>query len=117
MLQSIEAYNTYGIQPSKLQFMIHNLFYFPVEYNDCLINYHLDIETTQSFLASIKEGRYEWWYSHDKEDKVSYQVIYHNTDPTRLLRRQEHTSVKLSFRVAQPEFNIAPTVLVKAIRT
>ena len=109
-LTSIEAYNKYGIQPSKLRFMIQNLFYLPAEYKDCLSLYTTVEQNTVDFLANMNDGIFKMASSK------YYQVIYHNTDPTRLLRRQEHTTVKLSFRVAQPEFNIPPTVLVKEIR-
>ena len=48
---------------------------------------------------------------------ISYQVIYHKTDPTRIKRAgltyEGRSHVKLSFRVAQPEFDIPNTVLVK----
>lgn len=112
MLDSVTAYKKYGIQPSKLRFMIQNIFYFPEEYKDCLCKYTYDEYNTKSFLSQMKEGMFI--VPEDKATR-SYQVIYHKTDPTKLLRRKEHTRVKLSFRVAQPEFNILPTVLVKEI--
>ena len=105
---SIEAYNTYGVSPNHLRFMIQNIFYFPPTYDDCLWKYHLKVIETHEFVAHMKEGMYA-------EGGREYQVIYHKTDPTKLLRRQDHTEVMLSFRVAQPEFNLLPTVLVKEI--
>ncbi len=106
---SIEAYKQYGIQPSKLRFMVNNLFYMPEEYKDCLEVYVLSEEYTTDFLSNIKDGMY-------LTISESYQIIYHKTDPTKLLRRAEYTSVKLSFRVADPIFNIIPTVLVMEIK-
>ena len=109
-LNSIEAYNTYGVSPNHLRFMIQNIFYFPESYDDCLSKYYLTVIETHEFVAHMKEGMYDDSYD-------SYQVIYHKTDPTKLLRRQDHTEVKLSFRVAQPEFNLLPTVLVREIQS
>lgn len=105
---SISAYNTYGVTPSKLRFMINNIFYFPENYKDCLWVYKLIELETHEFLAHMKDGMY-------KLGDRDCQIIYHKTDPTRLLRRQDHTTVKLSIRVAQPEFNILPTILVMEV--
>lgn len=106
---SIEAYNQYGIQPSKLRFMVHNLFYFPEDYKDTLTAYFLRVEDTDIVVDAIEEGMLDW-------DGTYYQIIYSNTDPTKLLRRKKHTQVKLSFRQVDPVFEIAPTVLIKEIR-
>lgn len=108
ILSSIVAYDTYGVSPNHLRFMINNLYYFPASYTDCLHNYYLKEVDTHEFLTHIKDGMYN-------DSDRDYQVIYHKTDPTKLLRRQDHTTVKMSFRVAQPEFNLLPTVLVKEI--
>ena len=105
---SIEAYNIYGVSPNHLRFMIQNIFYFPPTYDDCLTRYSLKVIETHEFVSHMKDGMYDI-------GDVSYQVIYHKTDPTKLLRRQDHTEVMLSFRVAQEEFGLIPTVLVKEI--
>ena len=105
---SVEAYNQYGVSPNHLRFMIQNIFYFPTSYDDCLSSYFLHVIETREFVAHINEGMYD-------TGDVSYQVIYHKTDPTKLLRRQDHTEVMLSFRLAKPEFGLIPTVLVKEI--
>jgi len=110
-LDSIEAYKQFGVTTSNLRFMMNNLFYMPENYKDCLTVYTLAEQPTLDFLARIEDGMYKVSRS------ISYQIIYHKTDPTKLLRRAEHTSVKLSFRVADPIFNILPTVLVKEIVT
>lgn len=106
---SVTAYKRYGIAPSYLRFMVNNLFYLPEQYQDCLTRYSITEQNTDDFLAAIRDGMYNI-------GGIDYQVIYHNTDPTKLLRRQRYTSVKLSFRVAIPLFNILPTVLVKEIK-
>lgn len=103
-LNSIDAYKKYGVRPSVLRFSIYNIFYFPEDYKDCLDKYYIVEQFTNLFLSTMKDGMYE-----------KYQVIYHKTDPTRLLRRQDYTTVKLSFRVADPIFNIPPTVLVMEV--
>jgi len=108
-LSSIEAYKKYNIAPSYLRFMVNNLFYFPDSHRDLLTTYTLTAQYTDDFLDCMNEGVYML-------GGVPYQVIYYKTDPSKLLRRAEYTSVKLSFRVTQPEFNILPTVLVKEIR-
>jgi len=103
-LDSITAYKTYGVTPSTLRFSMYNIFYFPEDYKDCLYHYQATKIATKDFLDTMMSGMYG-----------NYQVIYHKTDPTKLLRRQEHTTVKLSFRVADPVFNIPPTVLVMEV--
>jgi hypothetical protein len=103
----------YGISPSLLRYMVDNLFYFPEENKDCLELYKLETMKTDLFLFFMAEGR----LIHPKDGtETKYQVIYHNTDPTKLKRRQDYTIVKLSFRIAKPEFGIIPTVLVKEVR-
>ena len=109
MINSIKAYNSYGVAPSNLRFMMNNLFYMPEQYKDCLEGYFIQEWLTEEFLSDIKEGSLPYMGR-------TYQIIYHKTDPTKLLRRQEHTSVKLSFRVADPVFNILPTVLVMEVQ-
>lgn len=109
-INSVQAYQTYGIAPTYLRFMIDNLFYFPSTHKDCLQTYFLQESSTKDFLDNIQDGTIY-------HEGCKYQVIYHKTDPTKLLRRQEHTSVKMSFREAHYEFNILPTVLVKEIIT
>ena len=109
-LDSIEAYKRYNISPSNLRFMIQNIFYFPQGYKDALTSYHLSIVDTFIFINSIEEGLL-------CEDGILHQIIYHNTDPTKLLRRMQYTKVKMSFRQADPIFNIPPTVLVKEVHT
>jgi len=110
-MSTFKAYKKYGIAPSELRYMIDNHFYFPVQHKDCLSLYKLDEVLTVNFLSSLVEGTIMPY-----KEKVTYQVIYHQTDPTRLRRRAAYTSVKLSFRIAQPEFGIIPTVLVKEVR-
>jgi len=108
-LDSIDAYNKYGVQPSNLRFMINNLFYMPEDYKDCLHGYYIKSHTTEEFLAEIDDGQVY-------DEGIPYQIVYHKTDPTKLLRRKEYTSVKMSFRLPDPIFNILPTVLVMEIR-
>lgn len=108
---SITAYRKYGVSPSTLRYAMYNIFYFPEKYADCMYLIKQDICDTSIFLRSIKEGMIAP-YNEEK----SYQIIYHQTDPYKLKRRAAHTQVKLSFRVAQSEFNIPPTVLVKEIK-
>lgn len=107
---SIIAYRKYGVSPSTLRYAMYNIFYFPEKYADCMYLIKQDTCDTSPFLRSIKEGMIQ------KVDR-SYQIIYHQTDPYKLRRRAKHgnSHVKLSFRVAQPEFNIPPTVLVTEI--
>lgn len=102
----------YKISPSKMRYMVDNLFYFSEAYRDCLDLYKLEIIPTDSFIQQLIEGT----IFHADNPEILYQVIYHNTDPTKLARRQYYTDVKLSFRIAKPEFGIIPTVLVKEVR-
>lgn len=108
-LDSIAAYNTYGVSPSHLRFMVQNIFYFPTMYKDTLTSYHLDVIDTPHFLSCIEEGMLDFQGTY-------HQIIYHNTDPTRLLRRAAHTRVKLSYREVDTVFGIPPTVLVKEMK-
>jgi len=110
-MSTFDFYKRYGITPSKLRYMIDNHFYFPEQYKDCLSHYRMSQTSTARFLTSILEGTII-----PLREGITYQIIYHQTDPTRLKRRAAYTSVKLSFRVAQPEFDIIPTVLVKEVR-
>ena len=107
-LDSVTAYNKYGVSPSSLRFSIHNIFYFPQQFLPCLRRYFIQEVPTVDFLTYMQDGMLSW-------NNINYQVIYHKTDPTRLLRRKEHTTVKLSFRLADPIFNIPPTVLVMEV--
>jgi len=109
-LDSIAAYKTYGVRPSYLRFMVNNLFYLPPTYQDCLHGYYSEVCDTAEFVDNIDEGQIY-------NEGIPFAIVYHRTDPTKLLRRQEHTKVKLSFRLVDPIFNILPTVLVKEIKT
>ena len=109
-LNSVEAYKKYGVTPSNLRFSIHNIFYFPKQFKSCLEKYYIKEISTIGFLAYMYEGTLSL-----PNDNIVYEVIYHKTDPTRLLRRQDHTTVKLSFRIADSIFNIPPTVLVMEV--
>jgi len=102
---SVIAYRKHGVYPTKLRYVMNNLFYFPDKYASCLHRYYILQWQTEEFLARLIEGTI-------KHDGIRYQVIYHNTDPTRMRRKQAYTTVKLSFREADAIFNIIPTVLV-----
>jgi len=104
MADSIAAYKKYGVHTSNARYMVHNLFYFPYNYQDILEVYSTLFLPTNKFISSIKEGMIEYKGTH-------YQVIFYKTDPTKMRRRQEHTGVKLSFRIAKKEYGILPTVL------
>ena len=106
---SITAHNKYGIPRSALTYMMQNQFYFDKAYIDCLSSYYIHQWKCGLFLTTIHEGIIEHW-------GISYQIIYHKTDPTTIAKIGKQcpaARVKLSFRVAQPEFNVQPTVLVK----
>lgn len=105
-LNSVEAYKKYGIAPSYVRYTINNYFYYPYNMRDTLDKYYIMRWNVGYFLSKIKEGMIE-------HQDVEYQIIYHKTDPTKLHRVSgTHAQVKLSFRVADPLFNIPPTVLV-----
>lgn len=64
---------------------------------------------TKEFLTSMKDGTI-------KNNGITFQVIYHKTDPTRLKRKAEYTVVRLSYRIADNLFSLIPTVLVMELK-
>ena len=109
-LASVNCYKKYGVERSLLTYIVHNNFYVTDLYRDCLDTYYILRWQASHMLSSITNGTLV-------HKGVTYQVIYHRTDPTRIKRAALLTHciryVKLSFRVAQPEFNIPATVLIK----
>lgn len=106
---SVTAHNKFGIPRSSLTYMMQNQFYFDKKYSDCLSSYYIIQWECTHMLSEVREGML-------LRDGIAYQVIYHKTDPTRLRRastKHAASHVRISFRVAAPEFNIPPVALVK----
>ena len=116
-LCSITAHNKYGISRSALTYIIQNQFYFDKDYTDCLDIYYILQWEPSYFLNSLDNGMIGVLNKKDNERTFCmYQVIYHQTDPTKIRKAISHNGnshVKLSFRVAHTEFNIQPIVLIK----
>ena len=110
---SIEAYNKYGVAPSNLRYAISNHFIFPDSLKDCLTNYFILEWTSNKFLGELHNGTIPAIANKGDTVPTEFQVIYHKTDPIQL---RVCSYVKLSFRIADPVFNLVPTVLVKEIR-
>lgn len=106
---SVQAIQKYGVPLSTARYMVYNHFYFPERYLDILSTYFTRRWETSHFFNIRCDGMIEY-------DGEYYQVIYHKTDPTKLYRRKDFTTVKLSFRVASSLFGIPPTVLVMEVR-
>ncbi len=107
-LDSVAAYNKFGVNTSTVRYMVNNLLYYPHEYKDTLDAYFILLDSTSNFLRKIKDGTIDY-------KGTTYQIVYHITDPTKIKRRSGYTSVKQSFRIPNKLFNIPPTVLIKEI--
>jgi len=107
-IASIDAYNKYTMSRYVLTHIIKNTWSIGPEFQDCLSMYRLMVVPKDKFLKFFKFGQ----YTHP-ETRIPFDVVFHKTSRGKLLADDGIQEVMLSYRVAQPEFDIAPTVLVK----
>jgi len=106
---SVQALKSYSIPTSKVRYAIYNIFYLSPKVVSTLDTFYAKEWEASYFMAIMANGT----ITHQG---ITYQVIYHKTDPVKLARRAEYVKVLLSFRVPNNLFSIPPTVLVKEIK-
>lgn len=103
---AIQAYKLYGVSKSKATYLIQNVWTIPTHQHDILATYYLLNWDVSYFREKLQEGVIE-------REGVTYQVIYHRTDPIAI----EKATGKLfiSFRKLQAEYGVMPTALVALV--
>lgn len=103
--QSVIAYQKHGVQKSLVHHLALNHWSIPEIYRDCFTKTFLLHWTPEWFFKSLKDGTI-------KRDSVEYQVVYRKS-PAYLRKLKQ---LRLSFRVAQPEFGIPAYVIVDSLQ-
>jgi len=104
---SILAYRKYHVHRSHLIYIMEKVKIFPyLLFGDCLYNLIDKRVKKDFFISQLNEGTIY-------RNGTTYKVVYHKTTPAFI--KNHIVSLTLSFRVAQPEFNIHPIVLISVI--
>jgi hypothetical protein len=104
-LSSHIAYQKYGVPRSLVLHLTSRIFHFPLDYQDTLQSYFILRNSGANILATIAD--YSGFY---RKDDVDYIPI-HNTPRGKILSAPQ-SYYYLSFREAQPEYNIPAYVLI-----
>lgn len=102
---SISSYKKYGITRQNLQYLMTHFHTFPHEFRDCLSKYYLLYWSAPHFSEQLHDGI----ITHDS---ISYLVTYRGCTPANIKFADESNQIKVSFRLAMPEFNLLPVVLI-----
>lgn len=101
-IASIEAYKKYKVPRSILRRMLMEYFQFPSLFQDCLSYYNLKYWSPDYFFSLLKSGQIF-------TAGFAFHVIYYKCTPAEL---RSCPQVILSFRAAQPEYNLPAYVLI-----
>lgn len=101
---SISSYKKYGITRQNLNYLMTHFHTFPHEFKDCLSKYYLLYWSGSHFQSQLHEGK----LTHDN---ITYDVIYLGCTPENI---KFALQIKVSFRMAQPEFNLRPVAIISA---
>jgi hypothetical protein len=104
-LSSHIAYQKYGVPRSLLLHLTSRIFHFPLDYQDTLQSYYILRSTGANILATIAD--YNGFY---RKNEVDYIPIFQT--PRGKILENVSSYYYLSFREAQPEYNIPPYVLI-----
>lgn len=105
-LNSIESYNKYGVHRSVLQHIASYLKSVPPEFRDCFSTYYKLYWSRDYLIEQLRDSKY-----FITKDNKQYYVIWKTSRGT-FLNSSEKSQYCLSFRDAQPEFDIPPYVLI-----
>lgn len=95
----------WGVSPSIVHHISLNNFSIHQYYRDCFSKYRLLYWSKSHFMQRAVAGIVE---SEDCE----YVIVYHNCTRGRVIQCAEFQQLALSFRAANPEFNLPAYVLV-----
>ena len=106
-LHSIDCIKKYGVPRSTIQYMGRKAFKIPENIRDCFSKYYLLSWNSAHLFANLICERPDSGLYIRHQD-INYVVVFTKTRD----RLQKQTNVWLSFRQAQPEFNIPAYVLI-----
>ena len=104
---SIAAYNKFGLPRTSVDFMLKYTFHYPEQYKDTLVRYYKLYHKPEYFFSLLEMGAF-----YSKTDDMLYDVIYYKCTPSQLRMCKQ---IEMSFREAQPEFDLKPYVLVRGV--
>lgn len=107
-----ELYRKYGVNRAMVRSVIYSQFNIPADYLITLRYYRILYCSGANFRDHLtNEGSYIG-YDPVSHEVIRYNIIYQYCTPS-VVKRAKCAEVKLSFRIAQEDFNIEPTVLVR----
>lgn len=104
-MSAINAMKTFAVPKSSVAFMITSLWQYPEQYRDTLSRYYKVYWSSRYYQGLFNLGQL-----YNPKDDMMYYVIYNKCTPTDI---KHATQVELSFREAQPEYELQAYVLVR----
>jgi len=105
-MSAVEALRKYGVSPTVVRYVLQNQAHIAVEQQDLLVRYYLKYWEAEYFFNNLHNGTIT-------DEGTVYQVIYKHCTPTKVRCADQ---VALSFRAAQPEYELESYVIITVPR-